>query len=240
MYQYLLHDRACQLVKSVPASSNQLCRGVLIRSSHLSSHVINSGNSLFSNINTVFNHSVRVATDVQGLFSLLNVFKNNDFLGHFFLSGKNAVFHNFLCFPFCMSFPWFFCVFCILGNLPLYPMPWNSKSDSCSTMKQCSLDFSQPLNCILKIKFTCLILQYGDYNKPIPAQYHEDFNHYSSIGKRQEDRTAPSPSQSEGVLCEQCNINQTLKVQQLSAFVPYNEVGFAWNLLQVGIFQLIF
>ena len=106
-----------------------------------------------------------------------------------------------------------------------------------------------PLNCMLKRNFAHLILQYGDYNKPIPAQYHEEFNHYSSIGK--DDRTAPSPSQSEGVLCEQCSINQTLKVQQLSAFVPYNEVGllatwvskyFSSNIqifqLQKGMFQI--
>ena len=47
--------------------------------------------------------------------------KNNDFLNILLLlSPQSAIFRDFLCFPFCTQFLWFFCVFRIAKNLPLY------------------------------------------------------------------------------------------------------------------------
>ena len=47
--------------------------------------------------------------------------KNNDF--YFFLTPENAVFPDFLCFLLCTQFPWFFRIFRIVENLPLWCKP---------------------------------------------------------------------------------------------------------------------
>eukprot|EP00057_Strongylocentrotus_purpuratus_P007446 XP_011661920.1 PREDICTED: transmembrane protein 201-like [Strongylocentrotus purpuratus] len=62
----------------------------------------------------------------------------------------------------------------------------------------------------------------GGYNKPIPAQYSEELNQtYSSPGPPRDDsESRPSP------LCDVCQTNQELKVQQLAAFVPSHEKNF--------------
>ena len=53
-------------------------------------------------------------------FLLQNILKAMILLYIFFvLSPKNVFFCDFLCFPFCVQFPWFFRVFRIVENLPL-------------------------------------------------------------------------------------------------------------------------
>ena len=64
---------------------------------------------------------------------------------------------------------------------------------------------------------TC-ILQTGDYNKPIPAQYDDRLNH--PAGCDQEEFIS-----GDELLCNRCSQNQLLKVKQLANFVPYTEVS---------------
>ena len=63
------------------------------------------------------------------------------------------------------------------------------------------------------------ICQDGDYNKPIPAQYVEDFN-YPITPERRSD----SLNDSSDVLCRRCQTNQLLKIKQLANFTPHHEV----------------
>lgn len=71
------------------------------------------------------------------------------------------------------------------------------------------------------------MIQDGDYNKPIPEQYSEELNktikvvpgHSDGFSGRREQR------QKQNMLCSLCSQNQLLKIKQLSAFVPFNDVN---------------
>ncbi|XP_061114978.1 transmembrane protein 201-like isoform X1 [Conger conger] len=61
----------------------------------------------------------------------------------------------------------------------------------------------------------------GDYNKPIPAQYLEHLNHGVSPGfSLHESPRRPQRVNGQLLLCKKCNNNQTLKIRQLSSFLP--------------------
>ncbi|KAG9332776.1 hypothetical protein JZ751_014875 [Albula glossodonta] len=61
----------------------------------------------------------------------------------------------------------------------------------------------------------------GDYNKPIPAQYMEHLNHGVSAGfsKHEYPKTLQWVN-CQMLLCKKCNNNQSLKIKQLSSFIP--------------------
>ncbi|XP_033107578.1 uncharacterized protein LOC117109377, partial [Anneissia japonica] len=59
----------------------------------------------------------------------------------------------------------------------------------------------------------------GNYNKPIPAQHYSDFNQGVYA---QNPAVTVDDKKFKNILCDQCNQNQQLKVQQLAMFVPYN------------------
>lgn len=69
----------------------------------------------------------------------------------------------------------------------------------------------------------CFISQDGDYNCDIPAQRSSKLNKwkvssFSSMNGSMSERITPSNG-----LCDPCNRNQELKVQQLASFEPENE-----------------
>ncbi|KAL3861924.1 hypothetical protein ACJMK2_007935 [Sinanodonta woodiana] len=59
----------------------------------------------------------------------------------------------------------------------------------------------------------------GGYNKPIPAQLHDDLNY--PVGCKQVEFIS-----NDDVLCESCNRNQQLKIKQIALFEPMNEANF--------------
>ncbi|XP_064642372.1 transmembrane protein 201-like [Lineus longissimus] len=61
----------------------------------------------------------------------------------------------------------------------------------------------------------------GDYNKPIPSQYTEEFNHPISA-VQQENQTKVKSD----ILCAECNRNQLLKISQLANFEPRIEANY--------------
>ncbi|KAJ8378887.1 hypothetical protein AAFF_G00233210 [Aldrovandia affinis] len=64
----------------------------------------------------------------------------------------------------------------------------------------------------------------GDYNKPIPAQYMEHLNHGVSAGfPLHETPRTPQWVNCQMLLCKKCNNNQTLKIKQLSSFIPRDD-----------------
>ncbi|KAK2169389.1 hypothetical protein LSH36_10g03075 [Paralvinella palmiformis] len=65
----------------------------------------------------------------------------------------------------------------------------------------------------------------GDYNKPIPAQFVEEFN-YPVTPIQQSD----SFHSSSDVLCLRCQQNQDLKIRQLANFLPYSEATFDYEM----------
>ncbi|KAI8488380.1 hypothetical protein Bbelb_339760 [Branchiostoma belcheri] len=77
----------------------------------------------------------------------------------------------------------------------------------------------------------------GDYNKPIPAQYHEELNYAQVSAVPAPDAT---PARTWNILCPSCNRKQVLKVQQLAEFVPTDEAtydeeveAYSWHLEQL-------
>ncbi|XP_059613275.1 uncharacterized protein LOC132259593 [Phlebotomus argentipes] len=64
----------------------------------------------------------------------------------------------------------------------------------------------------------------GDYNRDIPAQYCAKLNRTPKPQRKSHNETSRDIS-SNG-LCESCNRNQELKVQQLASFIPRNERTF--------------
>ncbi|XP_078697460.1 uncharacterized protein LOC144925357 [Branchiostoma floridae x Branchiostoma belcheri] len=77
----------------------------------------------------------------------------------------------------------------------------------------------------------------GDYNKPIPAQYHEELNYAQVSAVPAPDAT---PARTWNILCPSCNRKQVLKVQQLAEFVPTDEAtydeeveAYRWHLEQL-------
>ncbi|KAJ8371060.1 hypothetical protein SKAU_G00110880 [Synaphobranchus kaupii] len=64
----------------------------------------------------------------------------------------------------------------------------------------------------------------GDYNKPIPAQYMEHLNHGVSPGfSLHESPRRQQRVNCQMLLCKKCNTNQTLKIRQLSSFIPRDD-----------------
>ncbi|XP_035239141.1 transmembrane protein 201-like isoform X1 [Anguilla anguilla] len=64
----------------------------------------------------------------------------------------------------------------------------------------------------------------GDYNKPIPAQYSEHLNHGVSPGfSLHESPRRPQWANCPTLLCKKCNNSQTLKIRQLSSFMPRDD-----------------
>ncbi|XP_019614140.1 PREDICTED: transmembrane protein 201-like [Branchiostoma belcheri] len=77
----------------------------------------------------------------------------------------------------------------------------------------------------------------GDYNKPIPAQFHEELNYAQVSAVPAPDAT---PARTWNILCPSCNRKQVLKVQQLAEFVPTDEAtydeeveAYSWHLEQL-------
>ncbi|XP_071944463.1 uncharacterized protein [Antedon mediterranea] len=67
----------------------------------------------------------------------------------------------------------------------------------------------------------------GNYNKPIPSQYYAEFN--QGVFARNSKATSDDP-RFNNILCDQCNQNQQLKVQQLAMFVPDDEKTFDYEI----------
>ncbi|KAK3587304.1 hypothetical protein CHS0354_011285 [Potamilus streckersoni] len=59
----------------------------------------------------------------------------------------------------------------------------------------------------------------GGYNKPIPAQLHDDLNY--PVGCKQDEFIS-----NDDILCKSCNRNQQLKIKQIALFEPMNEANF--------------
>ncbi|PIK58877.1 putative transmembrane protein [Apostichopus japonicus] len=72
----------------------------------------------------------------------------------------------------------------------------------------------------------------GDYNKPIPAMYHSQLNQ-----RRIHTEVVGHPPVYHNFLCDDCQANQINKIQQLTAFVPLNEIQpRAWGFIFVITF----
>ncbi|XP_070562076.1 transmembrane protein 201-like [Ptychodera flava] len=65
----------------------------------------------------------------------------------------------------------------------------------------------------------------GGYNKPIPAQSDEGLYH-SVVADYHQQYAPHDGNHSNNRLCNQCTRNQLLKVKQLAAFIPHNEMSY--------------